>query len=42
MVGAKRIVSMSLLQPKRKQANNGWSKTDSKYEFAPTKEKPSQ
>ena len=31
---------MSLHQPKRKQANNGWSKTDSKYEFAPTKEKP--
>ena len=33
---------MSLLQLERKQANNGWSKTDSEYEFAPTKEKPSQ
>ena len=42
MVGAKRIVSMSLLQLRKNRVSNGWSKTDSKYEFAPTKEKPSQ
>lgn len=33
---------MFLLQPKRTQVNIGWSKTDSKYGFAPTKETSSR
>jgi len=42
MVGAKRIVRMWLLQSEKKQVNNGWSKTDGKYEFAPAREKSGQ
>ena len=42
MVGAKRIVRMWLLQSEKNQVSNGWSKTDSKYGFAPTREKSGQ
>ena len=35
MVGAKRIVNMSLLQLRKNQVSNGWSKTNVKYEFTP-------
>ena len=39
MVGVKGIVSMGLLQSEKKQVNNGWSKSNVKYEFTPIKEK---
>ena len=33
---------MGLLQPKRKQVNNGWSKLKVKSNYTPTKENPSR